>query len=80
MSAAIVVAAFVVGAAFGSFANVLIHRLPRGESIVSPPSHCPSCRAPIAPWDNVPILSFLLLGGGAGAAAQPSRPDTCSWR
>jgi len=63
MSAAIVVAAFVVGAAFGSFANVLIHRLPRGESIVSPPSHCPSCRAPIAPWDNVPILSFLLLGG-----------------
>jgi len=63
MSAATVAAAFVVGAAFGSFANVLIHRLPRGESVVSPSSHCPSCRAPIAPWDNIPILSFLVLGG-----------------
>jgi leader peptidase (prepilin peptidase)/N-methyltransferase len=63
MSGATVALAFIVGAVFGSFGNVLIHRLPIGASIVSPPSHCPSCRTPIAPWDNVPIVSFLALNG-----------------
>jgi leader peptidase (prepilin peptidase)/N-methyltransferase len=55
----------------GSFFNVLIHRLPRGESIVRPASRCPSCGRPIRPWENIPLLSFLLLGGrcaGCGAA------------
>lgn len=56
-------AAFVLGACLGSFANVCIARLPKGESIVSPPSHCPACGAPIRPRDNVPLLSFLLLAG-----------------
>jgi leader peptidase (prepilin peptidase) / N-methyltransferase len=55
--------AFVLGALFGSFANVLIHRLPRRESIVVPGSRCPACGVPIRPRDNIPIVSFLLLRG-----------------
>lgn len=51
------------GLLMGSFLNVCISRLPAGESIVSPRSRCPSCRTPIAWYDNVPVLSFLLLGG-----------------
>ncbi len=58
-----IVIGFVLGALLGSFANVLIHRLPRDESIVWPGSRCPHCRAPIQAWDNIPILSFLLLRG-----------------
>jgi len=52
-----------VGAAVGSFLNVVIARVPAGESIVRPGSRCPSCRAPIAWYDNVPVLSWLLLRG-----------------
>ena len=55
--------AFVLGLLLGSFLNVVIARLPRGESIVSPPSKCPRCKTRIHPWDNVPILSFVLLRG-----------------
>ena len=55
--------AFAMGLAVGSFLNVVIHRIPRGESIVRPRSHCPSCLAPIAPWHNVPLLSYLWLRG-----------------
>ncbi len=55
--------AFVAGLLLGSFLNVVIVRLPRGESIVTPPSRCPRCRARIQPWDNIPVLSFLLLRG-----------------
>jgi leader peptidase (prepilin peptidase)/N-methyltransferase len=51
------------GAVAGSFANVCIHRLPRGESVVHPPSRCPVCGTRIAWHDNVPILSWLLLAG-----------------
>jgi leader peptidase (prepilin peptidase)/N-methyltransferase len=54
---------FVVGACLGSFYNVVIHRLPRGESLVRPGSHCPACGAPIAPHDNIPLLSYLALLG-----------------
>lgn len=53
----------VLGALIGSFLNVCIHRLPRGESIVRPGSRCPGCTTPISPLDNVPILSFLWLRG-----------------
>ena len=49
------------GLLFGSFANVVIWRLPRGESIATPGSHCPSCDAPIAWYDNVPVVSWILL-------------------
>ncbi len=55
--------AFVFGAIIGSFLNVCIHRLPRQGSIIWPGSHCPACSAPISPWDNIPIVSYLLLGG-----------------
>lgn len=51
------------GLLFGSFANVLIWRVPRGESIVSPPSHCPKCGHDIRWYDNVPVIGWLVLGG-----------------
>jgi len=53
----------VIGLLVGSFLNVVIHRLPLRQSVVFPPSHCPGCDAPIKPWDNIPILSYLLLRG-----------------
>ena len=55
--------AFVFGAVVGSFLNVCIYRLPRNESPVFPASHCPRCDAAIRPYDNIPILSYLVLGG-----------------
>jgi leader peptidase (prepilin peptidase)/N-methyltransferase len=51
------------GLAIGSFLNVVIWRVPRDESVVSPPSHCPGCDAPIRGRDNIPVLSWLLLRG-----------------
>jgi leader peptidase (prepilin peptidase)/N-methyltransferase len=60
MAPAIVLAA-VGGLLVGSFLNVVAWRLPRGESLVSPRSRCPSCEAPIRPYDNVPVLSWLAL-------------------
>ena len=51
------------GAAFGSFVNVLAYRLPRRESIVKPRSRCPGCNTTIRAWDNIPILSWVLLRG-----------------
>ena len=51
------------GLAVGSFLNVVIYRVPRKESIVSPPSACPGCGTPIAPRDNIPVVSWLLLRG-----------------
>lgn len=57
--------ALLFGAVWGSFFNVAIHRWPRGESVVTPPSHCPACGAHIRPGDNVPILGWLLLRGRA---------------
>jgi leader peptidase (prepilin peptidase)/N-methyltransferase len=51
------------GLLIGSFLNVVIWRVPRGESIVSPPSHCPGCDTEIAPHDNIPVVSWLILRG-----------------
>ncbi len=59
----LVSAAFVFGACIGSFLNVVIWRLPRGESLVWPGSRCPACHAAIPGWANVPIVSYLLLRG-----------------
>jgi leader peptidase (prepilin peptidase) / N-methyltransferase len=56
-------AAFIIGLLFGSFLNVCISRLPRKESIVHPRSYCPQCSAPIRWYDNVPLLSWLILRG-----------------
>jgi leader peptidase (prepilin peptidase) / N-methyltransferase len=60
---AIIVFVALFGAMLGSFLNVVIHRLPRKESVVFPPSACPACKKPIRPWDNIPVVSWLLLGG-----------------
>ena len=54
---------FILGLLVGSFLNVCIYRLPRSLSIVSPPSACPGCNAPVRPWDNIPLVSYILLGG-----------------
>src|SRR5262249_54882325 len=61
----------IAGLMVGSFLNVLAHRLPRGESTVSPGSHCPSCGAPIAPRDNIPLVSWILLGGRCRTCRAP---------
>jgi leader peptidase (prepilin peptidase)/N-methyltransferase len=55
--------AAVMGAIFGSFLNVVAYRLPRGESLSRPRSRCPGCQRPIRPYDNVPVVSWLLLRG-----------------
>jgi leader peptidase (prepilin peptidase) / N-methyltransferase len=54
---------FILGTLFGSFANVYIHRLPQRLSIIFPGSHCPACQEALRPWHNIPLLSYLLLGG-----------------
>ena len=51
------------GLIVGSFLNVVAHRLPRGTSLVKPRSACPECGTPVRPYDNVPVLSWLLLRG-----------------
>jgi leader peptidase (prepilin peptidase)/N-methyltransferase len=53
----------VLGAIFGSFLNVVVYRLPRHESLITPASHCPRCGTPVKPYDNIPVLSWLLLRG-----------------
>jgi len=63
MTALLVASAFVLGLVVGSFLNVCILRIPAGESIVLPASHCPKCGKAIAPYDNVPVLSWLWLRG-----------------
>lgn len=67
--------ALALGLILGSFANVCIHRLPLRRSVVAPASACPACGAAIRPWDNVPVLSFLLLRGRCRACRAP-----ISWR
>jgi len=57
------VIAGVFGLAVGSFVNVVIYRVPAGESVVSPPSRCPSCGSPVRPRHNIPVLGWLLLRG-----------------
>ncbi len=54
---------FILGLILGSFMNVVIHRLPRGESIIHPRSHCPQCGAGVKPYDNIPVVSYLFLRG-----------------
>ena len=67
--------ALVLGATIGSFLNVVAVRLPRGESLVHPRSHCPACRAPIPWFDNIPLISFLALRGRCRRCRGP-----ISWR
>jgi leader peptidase (prepilin peptidase)/N-methyltransferase len=67
----------VLGAMFGSFLNVVAYRLPRHQSLVAPASRCPKCGTPIKPYDNVPVVSWLLLRGrcrSCAAAISPRYP------
>lgn len=66
--------AAVLGACFGSFSNVLIHRLPRNQSIVRPRSACPACARPVAWHENIPVASWLLLRGRCRGCAAPIAP------
>jgi len=61
----------VLGAMIGSFLNVVIHRVPLEQSIVLPNSACPNCRTPLRPYDNIPILSFLILRGRCRTCKEP---------
>ena len=66
-----------LGGLIGSFLNVVAHRVPRGESLVTPGSHCPACDAPVRPYDNIPVLSWLLLRGrcrNCGVRISPRYP------
>ncbi|MDQ3711551.1 MAG: prepilin peptidase [Acidobacteriota bacterium] len=65
---------FVFGAAVGSFLNVVIHRVPNKESIVFPNSACPNCKNLIKPYDNIPILSWLILRGKCRNCKNPISP------
>lgn len=62
---------FVLGAMVGSFGNVCVHRLPRGLSVVKPRSRCPKCESAIAWYDNIPILSWLVLGARCRKCKEP---------
>jgi leader peptidase (prepilin peptidase)/N-methyltransferase len=67
----------ILGAVVGSFLNVVIHRLPRKISLVSPPSRCPHCERRVAPWENVPVVSWIFLRGkcrGCKKAISPRYP------
>lgn len=65
---------FAFGACVGSFLNVVVWRLPREESLVSPPSHCPKCNTKLAWYDNVPVFGWLALGGKCRYCKQPISP------
>ena len=62
---------FAIGACAGSFLNVVVWRLPRGESIVSPPSHCPKCGQNLKWYDNLPVIGWIKLGGKCRFCGQP---------
>jgi len=66
--------AAIAGLLVGSFLNVVIHRVPLARSIVFPGSHCPQCGAPIRAFDNVPVVSWLILGGKCRACRGPISP------
>jgi len=63
------------GLVFGSFLNVVIHRLPRDMSLTKPPSSCPRCGARIKPYDNIPVLSYLLLRGKCRSCGRRITPE-----
>lgn len=59
------------GLAFGSFLTVVVYRVPRGESVVRPASRCPNCQTPLAPYDNLPVISWLILRGRCRTCREP---------
>lgn len=71
MTPLVVALSAVLGLMVGSFLNVVVWRVPRGESVVNPPSHCPRCDSPLRARDNVPVLSWLLLRGRCHSCGEP---------
>lgn len=73
MSAEMMAAAFLglLGLVIGSFLNVVVHRVPAGQSVVRPPSSCPACSHEVRPRDNIPVVSWLLLRGRCRDCAEP---------
>ncbi len=67
-------AVILFGLVIGSFLNVCIHRIPRGESVVRPSSRCPNCNSPVRPWHNIPLLGYLLLRGRCADCKEPISP------
>src|ERR1700679_2715256 len=65
---------FAVGACIGSFFNVVVYRLPRGLSLISPPSHCPKCKTPLAWYDNIPVFGWIFLRGKCRYCKVPISP------
>src|SRR5438270_9364806 len=63
-----------LGAVVGSFLNVVAYRLPRRESLITPPSRCPSCGVHVKPYDNIPVLSWMLLRGHCRSCSAPISP------
>jgi leader peptidase (prepilin peptidase)/N-methyltransferase len=77
MLATEIILAALFGAVLGSFLNVVVYRLPRGESLVTPGSHCPSCSASVKAYDNIPVLAWMWLHGrcrACRAAISPRYP------
>jgi len=74
----LIVAIFALGLAFGSFLNVCIYRLPRGLSVIHPRSSCPHCQALIRSYDNVPVLSWLILRGRCRHCRHAISPRYCA--
>ena len=71
MMGALIGLSVVIGGVIGSFLNVVVWRVPRGESVVSPPSACPRCHSAIRPYDNIPVVSWLVLRGRCRDCAAP---------
>jgi leader peptidase (prepilin peptidase)/N-methyltransferase len=74
MTPLLTVFAAMLGAALGSFLNVLVHRVPRGESILAPASRCPVCETQIRPRDNIPVVSYIVLRGRCRACRARIEP------
>lgn len=70
----IILFVFALGACVGSFLNVVVWRMPRGESLVSPPSHCPKCNNPLKWYDNLPVIGWLKLQGRCRFCREPISP------
>lgn len=65
---------FLIGLVIGSFINVVVYRLPQGESIVMPRSYCTYCKSPLRFWQLIPLVSYLILGGRCGQCTHPFSP------
>src|SRR4029079_2232028 len=63
-----------LGLAVGSFLNVVVYRLPAGQSLLAPSSYCPCCGHPVRPWHNVPVLGWLMLRGRCADCRSPISP------